>query len=1420
MPRSKYPGQLDTSVEIPAVRDNVLEVGSDAINSLRSAIFQIERTLGVNPQGAVGNTVADRINKSLDGNGNILPDALDKANVLSGPITNEDVSPVAAISESKLRLNIATRVLQSQITQVAGQIDTIVSQLDELSTSFAVHINPNATNRHPATAISVAGNASTPNTVAASDLQTGNVQTALQELYDSHINFSGVATALGNASHTAQQIYFDNTNVPEFTDASDVQEAIEDVALLTSGGQQIHQDLFHSNGALRFGKITSPGESTGRVISADQEVTFGQNSGSSSGITTITFISPIDLGDETLEISDIITISDVNDEDGNISGSYEIAAITLNGSNQVASVDVFHVFRADSTASTLATLTRNINTEANESGLLAVARESATLTSSQTVQIANPNAVRIFSTGIQPTAITTSNRFFNLSIDGGSAITLDAYNGDVTRQSIDSVVTRINEQCAEQALDVMAYRLDKEDGTSELAIVHNLPDEQTEVHTLKVTAGSDGGITALGLASLDDVEVSGEFGSEYYISGVAYNGLASKLDSSLLNYFVSTNTVGNGNSNINFIEEGIKSGDLITISGASSDDDNGTYVITSVNDTQLILDSTQLPTGFADTSGENTRFRIFHNIVSFSSITFQEVSGTFGAVVADVFIDDERKPFYKTRLEYNAEISGVDSVITVVDFVGDVTGKQVQISADTGAVGAIISIDGGNAVEVAGFDKYFWLKSGTENIFLKLYIADVGALITEIGAGPAITIDVFGFQGVNQDSNMKIARVPYGNFKGRVIGGKKTSRVLSKVQKGNVGPFEISNEAKRALVYRPLDELRSNGVVRGLEILNATIDGDGFYNFDMEDGICYVGGRRFDLSGIDTFVTDIDSTAVDKLFVVIDEDGNLMVEQSISVGSDCFSPFGVGESAVLASLEYDGSVISIIDLRLFIDELDLKLLNSITVSPQRGLGHFTTVQKGLAYAKRFGQLFPSAGVPTVHLKSGTYEINVDVDSSSLTYLAWSLLLFFTPALVLPQYYDANIQQGLFINFPVNLTGEGESTVISARTNYTFSDVSYSFRGIMLIPGNGFTQTTLGIDVFDSGFMSISNLKMENCRINPVDIRVIDGADEPLSFFIDIDRVVFDLTGFPSNPLDDFLAPSGFGITEGGDQTRPKGNVAIRNCKFLEAEITGPGNDDIQNMLIMNNIYFGEEDGGLLTGNFYDFTTTADSQNVNIIGNIHANNLNPTDDPSGPNIVSGGNQRWGDRFSRDIYVGGEVNVNDNLIVENTATSGSFAYPVTKTREFIFTWFNVPEPNIGPGANATTISRIGFLGSVTWRCAVIPGSDEAYYMFTLPPGLLMDSIELGVSEQGVGGWDWTITLYEQRIQNNARTNVFSDTQASDNSSTPSQVVFPNVNITSQPDIVYQLEISHDQSFSNNSIYIKVITTFTEMEDILGV
>jgi hypothetical protein len=104
--KSKYPNQIDTPSELPIVRDGITEISSDIINSLRNAIIQIEKTLGINPQGATGNTVSGRISSVIDESGNLKSEAISRSGILFGPIINDHISSVAAIDESLSLIHI------------------------------------------------------------------------------------------------------------------------------------------------------------------------------------------------------------------------------------------------------------------------------------------------------------------------------------------------------------------------------------------------------------------------------------------------------------------------------------------------------------------------------------------------------------------------------------------------------------------------------------------------------------------------------------------------------------------------------------------------------------------------------------------------------------------------------------------------------------------------------------------------------------------------------------------------------------------------------------------------------------------------------------------------------------------------------------------------------------------------------------------------------------------------------------------------------------------------------------------------------------------------------------------------------------------------------------------------------------------
>ena len=255
MPKSNYPNKLDTSVEIPVIRDNITEIGSDVLNSLRSAIFNIEKALGINPQGATGNTVAARLSNALDENGNILKEALDRSNVLSGPITDSDVSKVAAVDESKLRLNYPTQLLQDQISILDNKIELFIKTLEELNAIVSAHVHPDAINRHYAQAITAVAADVEESSVATAALDDGTLQEVLEEIYNAHINYTGEGIESENNSHKALQLYYNNEDTSDLISSSSVQGAIDDLAAME--GQSIRDANlnFNSNGIIRTGSV-------------------------------------------------------------------------------------------------------------------------------------------------------------------------------------------------------------------------------------------------------------------------------------------------------------------------------------------------------------------------------------------------------------------------------------------------------------------------------------------------------------------------------------------------------------------------------------------------------------------------------------------------------------------------------------------------------------------------------------------------------------------------------------------------------------------------------------------------------------------------------------------------------------------------------------------------------------------------------------------------------------------------------------------------------------------------------------------------------------------------------------------------------------------------------------------------------------
>lgn len=119
---SNFPNSFDDDTTLPFVNDNITEIGGEATNALRDAVFAIEQNIGL---GAAGTTpsIAARLGISLFPDGQIKPSAIASLGLVTLPITDNQISATAQITESKLRLDHRTQDLFNYIRDLSNSID-------------------------------------------------------------------------------------------------------------------------------------------------------------------------------------------------------------------------------------------------------------------------------------------------------------------------------------------------------------------------------------------------------------------------------------------------------------------------------------------------------------------------------------------------------------------------------------------------------------------------------------------------------------------------------------------------------------------------------------------------------------------------------------------------------------------------------------------------------------------------------------------------------------------------------------------------------------------------------------------------------------------------------------------------------------------------------------------------------------------------------------------------------------------------------------------------------------------------------------------------------------------------------------------------------------------------------------------------
>lgn len=1060
--KTKYPNQIDTPSELPIVRDNITEITSDIINSLRSAIIQIEKTLGVNPQGSVGQTVAERISSVIDPSGNLTTEAIDAAGFIHGPIFNDQISEIAAIDEHKLKLNFPTKILQSQVSVISSLVNEIQSQIDYLSATLSAHISPSATNRHVAQAIAVSAITSTPSSTGIKTFEAADLQATIQTLVDGHLNYTGDGINSGNNSHSADQIFFDNQNVSSVIDSSSVQGAIEEIA----GGNEaaIVKNLAYltKNGIVRYGKTNDSfsSETLGETLVDSSTISFLPSSASTA---TITFDNTPTFYKEIAKF-DILTISGaVSDGDNK---TFYISSVTTDGSSGLISLEVFGKIYSTSAGLATGKVTRNNFKSLNPNGLNSTVRLRDGYSNTPDIIVANPNAATITSFGLRPDLITSTVNSIKIQIDDYSAVDISCYNSSLgTEQSIDSIVDKLNEGLSENHLACLAYKTRTIAGW-EISLSHIVPNFSGDLkdRSIKVSsADSNDSLDALGLSSFADISIRGSHGNSTFINGQLFRSFQGSI--SLSNKEVS---LGSGSAKIDYtsgtlLDLDIRTGDLVVVTGSSVSSDDGLFVITSVSETQLILDAPVAFT-FTGTLGSSSSILVIRSSAPLSELNFEEVDSASGLMMIDIFATQEANIFYSKRMELSGILSSTGFFASVVDvssnFINNGETYTLNITTDGLAYLEDSLSNTGDSVYVANSllsmeqDNTFKIRSPDGLSFVVIRVIST--------AKPLINLSCFLYGGYEISKDMLwLSRCLFSNGTGRIFGTTGTGGVPSVIDKRNFGSIDMEQICPGFLekyIEGTRNDIRSSGIISGCQasIASSGSDADGDYlMISASAGTYLVSGSRKEFAGIINLKTYNISLA----YLAINEYGILEIARSIGGGpiSQYVSPF---LNRGVAHLGYLNSDSELKDLRFFVSNLDGRLTHDIIVAKSTQLGHFTDIQSAVNYCSLF------------------YDVNYGKDVSSPIY---------SPNVLIRegQYI---VDAPIIITEDITISGVGKSTVLKRGPSITdcsrlFTDFSKvipdPLTAIFIIgdgPSNGkgdaiYTDFEQGVTIKDLSYYS-------------------------------------------------------------------------------------------------------------------------------------------------------------------------------------------------------------------------------------------------------------------------------------------------------------------------------------------------------------
>lgn len=258
-----YPYALDDDQSIIRIDDNLSELGGQAINQLREAVFAIQQVLGLSPDGSAG-SVSNRFATAHNADGSIKSSALTSVGLVTLPITDNQVASTAGIKETKLALDHTTSDLYTLIIANKALLDSVAAFSAITGSNLLTHIGGGSSLADGTLARHVASHIDL-NAVPSDSRDVSFTWTGLKDKDGNLRSATTVATGLleindaltghENLTEDAHPATAVTVNTDDFTEipatATTVQKALD--AIDNSDRLQIgiHRATMHANGVPR-----------------------------------------------------------------------------------------------------------------------------------------------------------------------------------------------------------------------------------------------------------------------------------------------------------------------------------------------------------------------------------------------------------------------------------------------------------------------------------------------------------------------------------------------------------------------------------------------------------------------------------------------------------------------------------------------------------------------------------------------------------------------------------------------------------------------------------------------------------------------------------------------------------------------------------------------------------------------------------------------------------------------------------------------------------------------------------------------------------------------------------------------------------------------------------------------------------------